>query len=257
MRTSFSASAGLVCFLLIGAGVSFGEDLHLTDGKVLKNARITKVEPDGLKIVHEDGVGKISAELLPDDLRAKYHFDPAKAQAFRKQTEEAQIEAARRMRKEREAVAEFQIAPIKAAREQFEKTPRLTEASSIKGLWQRSLPWPQGMETPTNLKYCQTVAAQIQSGFFDLEAELTALRWNKQEYERVGDSAGAQAMADRMNLVRTNMDRRDADRREAEFQQKQLALEAAQAASAQRMADALNEIAFRIMSGEKVFLKCW
>jgi hypothetical protein len=257
MKTSFTASAGLVCFLFICADLSFGEDIRLANGKVLKNAKVTKVEPDGLKIVHEDGVGKVPAELLPDELRAKYSFDPQKAKAFRKKTEEEQIEAAKRLRKEREAVAEFQIAPIKAAREQFEKTPRLTEASSIKGLWQRSLPWPHGMETPTNLKYCQTVAAQIQSGFFDLEAEMTALRWNRQEYERVGDSADAQVMADRMDLVRADMDRRNAERREAEFQQRQLALEAAQAASAQRMADALDEIAFRIMSGEKVFLKCW
>ncbi|HEX2748836.1 MAG TPA: serine protease [Verrucomicrobiales bacterium] len=52
-----------------------------------KDVEITKVEPDGLRIMHKDGVAKIKFEQLPADMQAKYGYSPDKAKAFREKTE--------------------------------------------------------------------------------------------------------------------------------------------------------------------------
>lgn len=63
------------------------EDLN-AGGIVYKNYTVSRVDPDGLRITHADGAAKVRYELLPPELQKKYHFDPAKAEAFRKEQAE-------------------------------------------------------------------------------------------------------------------------------------------------------------------------
>jgi len=165
---------------LIGILACHAEDISLADGKVLKNAKVTRVEPDGLRIMHADGISKVPHESLPADLQAKYNFDTTKADAFRKQTSADQSEAQKRMREEREKLREMELAPLKKAQEEAAKTPRLTEATSIKGYWMRSLPHPRSLDSDygKKIKFATYMTEQIRAGIYDLEAESAALQWN-------------------------------------------------------------------------------
>ena len=54
-------------------------------GREYFSVEIVSVEPDGLRIKHESGVGTIPFETLPDNLAKKYHFDPKAADEHRKE----------------------------------------------------------------------------------------------------------------------------------------------------------------------------
>lgn len=72
--------------LTVAASLAIGnlnaEDLKI-GATVYKDYSVSKVDPDGLRILHSDGAAKIPYEELPADLQKKYAFDPAKAAAFR------------------------------------------------------------------------------------------------------------------------------------------------------------------------------
>lgn len=49
-------------------------DITLSNGKVLRTAKIRKVEESGISMIHSDGIGVVPVELLPADLKEKYDF---------------------------------------------------------------------------------------------------------------------------------------------------------------------------------------
>lgn len=65
------------------------EDLMTVGGKKYTGVTVTRVEADGLSISHDDGFAKIPFSDLPEELRKKYGYDPAKAAAAMKQQAEA------------------------------------------------------------------------------------------------------------------------------------------------------------------------
>jgi hypothetical protein len=67
------------------------DSLTTTDGITYKDVTLTKVEPDGLRIIHATGVAKVGFERLSPEIQKKYGYDPAKAVAF-KQAEAARLE---------------------------------------------------------------------------------------------------------------------------------------------------------------------
>ena len=97
-RLAFS----ILCLLSVGlAPVSRGEDekipeIKTVSGKTYRDVRVTKVTPSEISVIHESGAGRIPLKDLPDDLKAKFGYDPAKAAEFQKQAaaKEAQIQAA-------------------------------------------------------------------------------------------------------------------------------------------------------------------
>jgi hypothetical protein len=58
-------------------------NLTTTDGKTYDAVTVTKVEPDGIKIIHESGVAKVPFEKLSVEIQKQYGFDPEKAEKFR------------------------------------------------------------------------------------------------------------------------------------------------------------------------------
>lgn len=68
--------------------------LKLADGTEYHDARVTVVEPSGIKIMHTAGVARISFEKLPDDVRRWFPYDVQKAAEHRMQLA-AQERAAR------------------------------------------------------------------------------------------------------------------------------------------------------------------
>jgi Superinfection immunity protein len=78
------ASAALLIFLaFVSRVLSF--DITTLNGNVYHDAHVTAVDPDGLHITHRFGVAKIPFEELPESLRAQYHYDKQKADAYRQQ----------------------------------------------------------------------------------------------------------------------------------------------------------------------------
>lgn len=58
-------------------------DIRLNDGRTLLKVSLLRAEPDGLRLEHAAGVGKVAFEDLPKSLQARFQFDPDKASAFR------------------------------------------------------------------------------------------------------------------------------------------------------------------------------
>ncbi len=76
------------CLLTLIAGTATAkdkkyDDLLLEDGTTLKEVTVLKVEPDGLRLAHKNGVSKVKYEDLPEMVRKEYSFDQEKATAFR------------------------------------------------------------------------------------------------------------------------------------------------------------------------------
>jgi hypothetical protein len=97
-RLAFST----LCIVSVGlASISRAEDekipeLKTASGKTYQDVRITKVTPSEISIIHESGVARIPLKDLPDDLKTKFGYDPAKAEAHAvaKAQADAQNEAA-------------------------------------------------------------------------------------------------------------------------------------------------------------------
>ena len=69
--------------LLLPAGIAAAEDFKLSDGTILRGARVLEVRPDALVVAHDKGVALADLEKLPREIRARYGYDPRKAAAYR------------------------------------------------------------------------------------------------------------------------------------------------------------------------------
>lgn len=97
----------LLCSLALFAGhlvakepVVFKE-LKLEDGKVLKEAKVLRIDPDGLHVSHYDGVSKVKFENLPEEVQKQFEFDREAAENYRAEKEAAREAREAVERKER------------------------------------------------------------------------------------------------------------------------------------------------------------
>lgn len=74
-------------------------DLITTLGEKFRNCRITKATPEGLTIVHDSGVAKLSFALLGEEWKKQFDYDPAKAREYA-QAEDEKRQAAEALRAE-------------------------------------------------------------------------------------------------------------------------------------------------------------
>lgn len=74
----------IVLAVLLAATTALAVDLVTRDGTRYRDIVVTKVEDNGLRITHRDGLAKIRFTDLSDELRAKYGYDPKKAEALTK-----------------------------------------------------------------------------------------------------------------------------------------------------------------------------
>jgi len=79
--------------------------LTTTSGKTFEAVAIKRVDPDGLSILHKDGVAKVLFTDLSEELRAKFGYDAQKAQAFQGAQASAQSELAKKEAEEEAAAA--------------------------------------------------------------------------------------------------------------------------------------------------------
>jgi hypothetical protein len=110
-------------------------DLKTLSGKVYKSARVFRVEPDGLTYMFFGGLVKIDFTDLPESIRKKYGYDPARARQFA-----AQDDALQRRLSATIASQDSQVAEEHAT---AERARLAKEAIAVNGTVFRKL--PQGL----------------------------------------------------------------------------------------------------------------
>lgn len=84
LRCSWVLMLSLLAVGLIATSQAEDEkipEIKTASGKIYQGARITKVTPSEISIIHESGVARIPLKDLPDELKTKFGYDPAKAEA--------------------------------------------------------------------------------------------------------------------------------------------------------------------------------
>jgi len=91
------------------------------NGKEYKNARVSRIEPDGVVLITKVGISKVYFVELPKEVQQRFHYDPIRAAGFNVavQATVAQSNA----NAQQEAAAKE-----KAARAQLEKVQREAQA---------------------------------------------------------------------------------------------------------------------------------
>jgi hypothetical protein len=59
----------IVCF----ASIALADDFKTIDGKEYKNAKVSRVEPDGLVLMTKSGISKVYFAELPKEVQERYH----------------------------------------------------------------------------------------------------------------------------------------------------------------------------------------
>src|SRR6266705_4251869 len=72
----------LAILAALSASIALADDFKTTDGKEYKNAKINRVEPDGIVISFSGGIVKIPFADLSQELQRKYNYDPEAAKQF-------------------------------------------------------------------------------------------------------------------------------------------------------------------------------
>jgi hypothetical protein len=130
---------GLAILAALPMSLAVADDFKTINGKEYKNAKVSRVEPDGIVLVTKSGISKVYFTELPKDVQERFHYDAGKVEtekAAAKAAEEKRIEeqkAAQREDAEREKSAE---ADLKRAVEQFqapEQQASQTYQSATKG----------------------------------------------------------------------------------------------------------------------------
>ena len=119
--------------LLLAAGRATAQtqdkpaDVKTLSGQVLKQAHVSRVEPDGITYFYAGGVSKIPFTDLPVSVRQQYGYDPAKAAAFSAADDQVQAVAFAQVQAAQNAAVEHKADVIVASQQ---STPPLTASAA-------------------------------------------------------------------------------------------------------------------------------
>jgi hypothetical protein len=73
-----------LCFVLIFcfASVALADDFKTINGKEYKNAKVSRVEPDGIVLATSSGISKVYFTELQKEVQQRFHYDAAQAAQF-------------------------------------------------------------------------------------------------------------------------------------------------------------------------------
>ncbi len=114
-REIFAAGVLGLVGLLAAVGYARGEDLVTLSGTTYHDVRVLRVEPDGVTWRHADGAVKVDFADCPENIRRAYHYDPARATAYRQTQAEARQQADEQARRDTTEHASRQQARMQAA----------------------------------------------------------------------------------------------------------------------------------------------
>src|SRR5436309_5564637 len=101
----------IVCF----ASIALGDDFKTIDGTEYKNAKVSRVEPDGIVLLTKSGISKVYFTELPKDVQERFHYDAQEAAQFTSQT----IEQNRLARKRKVEEDEKRAVVVSVGRTEF------------------------------------------------------------------------------------------------------------------------------------------
>jgi hypothetical protein len=199
-----NAQPVLLALLLGASSLLQGEqavipELRIPDGfvgdRVLKNVRIMKMEPDGLRLSHDAGISKIPYEALPESLREKFKFDPIAASAYRTEQEAARREAARPMPQVEVGEPDLNVPPTELQPQAADLSQlNLVTMKDVKDKWLATLAVPLDPFAPDAAQQRDRrdeARRAILAGEYDLKAQKFAHEYNAWLYNQFGDKAAA------------------------------------------------------------------
>jgi hypothetical protein len=77
---------------VLSASLGLAEDFKTINGKVYKDATISRVEADGIVLRTKTGISKVYFIELPKDVQERFHPSPAKTAAAQRQREPIKLE---------------------------------------------------------------------------------------------------------------------------------------------------------------------
>lgn len=88
------------------SAAAYAKTVTLLDGRTLTDPYVLGQRPDGVEVGHKDGVMFVKFKDMPEDIRKKFNYDPAKAEAYEKEMQAAKQRAkAREEKKKADAAA--------------------------------------------------------------------------------------------------------------------------------------------------------
>src|SRR5438094_6024071 len=57
------------------------DDFKTVNGKEYKNAKVSRIEPDGIVLITKSGISKVYFTELPKEIQERFHYQPEKAAA--------------------------------------------------------------------------------------------------------------------------------------------------------------------------------
>jgi hypothetical protein len=79
MKRSFLSILAVQAVVQVGRA----DDFKTTNGEEYKNAKISRVEPDGIVLKTKSGVTKVYFSELPKEVQERFHYDPAQSAQFK------------------------------------------------------------------------------------------------------------------------------------------------------------------------------
>jgi hypothetical protein len=65
---------GTLILAVLFASLAFPEDFKTTNGKVYKNATVSRVEADGIELKTKTGISKVYFTELPQEIQERFHW---------------------------------------------------------------------------------------------------------------------------------------------------------------------------------------
>ena len=73
-----------LAILMLSLSTALADDFKTINGKEYKDAKVSRVEPDGLVLMTKSGISKVYFVELPEDVQQHFGYGPAKAAEFNK-----------------------------------------------------------------------------------------------------------------------------------------------------------------------------
>src|SRR5438128_1165598 len=65
----------LAVLAALSASFALADDFKTIDGKEYKNAKVRRVEPDGIVLITKSGLSKVYFVELPKEIQERFHYD--------------------------------------------------------------------------------------------------------------------------------------------------------------------------------------
>jgi len=108
LPTPRSVAICLICF----ASVALADDFRTIYGKEYKNAKVSRVEPDGIVLSTNSGISKVYFVELSKEVQERFHYDASKAAQFTAATQAAVSENNEAVAKEQASLEQRRKAEI-------------------------------------------------------------------------------------------------------------------------------------------------